>query len=142
MMRLLPPHGVFIPTKMIFYPQLPPSVLFTWIQLFCQAWDGGITPPLSIQQLVQITGRNQATLYRHLSWLKSTSALRWCSSSDGRIIISFHDNLIEKSKPSVRFPSLIETNATNSNNRDISRPANYFPPKILGYLSYQEDQTE
>lgn len=142
MMRLLPPSGVFIPTRMIFNPQLPPSVLFTWIQLFCQAWDGRITPPLSIQQLVQITGRNQATLYRHLSRLKSTSALRWCFSSDGRIIFSFYDNLTVKSKPSVRFPSLIETNAANSYNQDISQPANYFPPKILGYLSYQEDQIE
>jgi len=142
MMPLLPPRGIFLRTTMIFNPRLPPSVLFTWIQLFCQAWEGRITPPLSIQQLVQITGRNQATLYRHLSRLKSTSALRWRSNSDGRIIISFHDNLTEKSKPMVGFPSLKDSNPTNSYNRDISHLANYFPPKILGYLSYQEDQIE
>jgi hypothetical protein len=142
MMPLLPPCGIFFPTTMIFNHQLPPSVQFTWIQLFCQAWNGRSTPPLSIQQLVQITGRNQVTLFRHLSRLQSTSALRWHSNRDGRIIISFHDNLSEKSEPSVGFPSLIDSNAANSNNRDISQPAHYFPPRILGYLSYQDDQIE
>ena len=136
---LLPPRGIFIPTQTIFHLKLPPSVLLTWIQLRSLAWDGCVTPPLRIQELTQITGKNQATLLNILSRLKSISSLDWCSTGNGRIIISFPDELSDKPKRSVDILNLPDFKVDNSETRKVPEPAFYFPAKILGYLSYQED---
>lgn len=134
------PQGIFIPTHLIYHPRLPPAILVTWVRLNCLAQDGRIAAALSIQQLVQLTGKSQVTIFKHLSQLKSISALDWRSTGDGRIIISFNDGLSNKPEQSVGFPGLIDSTAANSNNQDLSPVAHYFPPRILGYLSYHADQ--
>src|SRR4030042_5497502 len=98
MMPHLPPPGIFIPTRMIFDPQIPSVTLFTWIQLRCLAWDGRVTSPLSMQELTQITGKSQATLYRHISLLRHFSVLSWLSTAQGKIILSFPDVYSDKPK--------------------------------------------
>jgi hypothetical protein len=140
--HLQPLRSVFIPTRMFFNPHLPPTTLLTWIQLRCLAPDGAVTPALSILQLTQITSKSQATLYRHLSQLRSITALGWRFLGDGRIIISFPDNLFDKPKQSFGFPELTGITASNSYHKDLPQPAHYFPKRILGYLSYQDDQNE
>ena len=53
----LPPRGILVSPRMIYYPQLPPSVILTWIQLRGLAWGGTVTPPLCMQELAEVTGR-------------------------------------------------------------------------------------
>ena len=89
---LLPPRGVVIPTQMIYHPQLPPAVVLTWIQLRGLAWDGTHTPPLSMQELVALTGKRQATIYGHMSQLRDIAALSWVATGQGKIIVSFAEN--------------------------------------------------
>jgi len=135
---LLPPRGIFIPTRMIFNPQLAPVVLVTWIQLRCLAWDGWVTPSLSMQELTRITGKSQATLYGHMSLLRSMSALRWRSTRQGRITISFPDEPSDKPENQPGSPNFPIPKILNSTNSESPDPLSYFPPRILGYLSYQE----
>jgi hypothetical protein len=133
-------QGIFIPTHLIYHPHLSPAILVAWVRLNCLAQDGRIAAALSIQQLVQFTGKSQVTILRHLSQLKSISALDWRSTEDGKIIISFHDGLSDIPEPSVGFPGITDSTAVNTNNQDLSPVAHYFPPRILGYLSYHADQ--
>jgi len=133
------PQGIIIPTHLIYQPHLPPAILLTWVRLNCLAGDSRLTPALSIQQLVQLTGKSQVTIFRHLSQLKSISALDWRTNADGRIIISFPDDLYFK--PEQQAGSLLFNDSTNLNTEISELPgfSSYFPPRILGYLSYQED---
>jgi hypothetical protein len=133
---LMPPRGIFIPIQMIFNTQLPPAVIFTWIQLRCLAWDGRVTPALNIQQLVLLTGKSQMTIFRHLSRLKSLSALDWCSTGDGGLIISFPAGQPDSPIRSVDISNFTDFNGVNSETLIVPEPAFYFPAKILGYLSY------
>jgi len=136
---LLPPRGIFIPTDLLYHPNLSPVIFYTWVRLYCQALDGRVTPALSIQHLVQLTGKSQVTIFRHLSWLKSVSALNWRSAEDGGIIISFPDGLHDKPQRSVDSLNFPDFNEVNSETLYVPEPAFYFPAKILGYLSYQAD---
>jgi hypothetical protein len=141
---LLPPRGVFIPTHMVYNSQLPPALLVTWIQLRGLAWDGWVTPSLSMQELATLTGKRQATLYRHMSQLRHLGALSWHTTESGLIIVSFFDEP-PKERRSMSDQSMIPTSkipAANILDSTISRlpdPSSYFPARILGYLSFQED---
>ena len=137
---LLPPRGLFIPTRMIFNPQLAPAVLVTWIQLRCLAWGGWDTPGMSMDELAQITGKSQATLSRHMSMLRRTAALCWRSTRHGTITISFPDEPSGKPENQPGTPYFPNSKILNSTNSESPDPLSYFPPRILGYLSYQEDQ--
>jgi hypothetical protein len=95
-----------------------------------------------MQQLIQLTGKSLATVYRHLSRLRLKTSLDWRTTGDGRIIISFDDGLLNKPDQSVGFPGLTDSSGENSYNQDSFQPAHYFPPRILGYLSYEEYQIE
>ena len=86
---LLPPRGVFISTMMIYNREVPPSVVYTWIQLRGLAWDRTETPPLSMPQLSDLTGKSQSTLYGHMALLRSWGALRMRPSAKGTFIVSF-----------------------------------------------------
>ena len=78
---LLPPRGVFVPTRMIYHSPLPP--------LRGLAWGGQVTPPHRCQELTALTGKCQATLYQHMSLLRPMPALSWRSTGQGTIIVSF-----------------------------------------------------
>ena len=137
---LLPPRGIFIPTRMIFNPQLPPAVLSTWIQLRCLAWSGWVTPSLSMQELTKITGKSQATIYGHMSLLRSLSALQWRSTGQGTIIVSFPEEPSDKPIYRSRPPNFQDSKILNSIKTELPDPPSYFPAQILGYLSFQEDE--
>jgi DNA-binding transcriptional ArsR family regulator len=49
----------------------------TWMQLACLAGEDGFTPPLDLEELVRVTGKSRATLYRHLGRLKRAGLLDW-----------------------------------------------------------------
>jgi hypothetical protein len=123
---------------MIFHPQLPSAVLVTWIQLRCLAWDGWVTPPLSIPELASLIGIHPARLNRHLSQLQGISALSWRAVGHGKIIVAFPEE-----------PFVVPENQTENRNHagstflsseDQESPPSYFPPQILGYLSIKENQ--
>lgn len=135
---LLPPRGMFIPTRMIFNPQLPPAVLVTWIQLRCLAWDGWVTPPLNMHELTQITGKSQATLCKHISLLRESTTLRLRCTGQGKIIVSFHEEFTDKAEHKPGSPNFPDSKILNSINSKSLDPRSYFPPRILGYISFQE----
>lgn len=53
------------------------------------AWGQSETPPLSFEQLEEITGKSRATIYGHLRVLDTRGALRWRSAGDATLIVSF-----------------------------------------------------
>ena len=86
---LLPPRGVFVPTRLIFQRKLTPSVVLTWLQLRALAWGQHDTPEISLQQVQELTGKSPSTLYGHMALLRSWDALRWRPSEGGTLIVTF-----------------------------------------------------
>jgi hypothetical protein len=74
---------------MIYNREIPPKVVYTWIQLRGLAWDRTETPQLSMAQLSDLTGKSQSTLYAHIALLRSWGALRMRPSVKGSIIVAF-----------------------------------------------------
>ena len=135
----MPPRGIFIPTHMIFNTQLPPAELVTWIQLRCLAWDGWVTPPFSIPELASLIGIHPNRLHKHLSHLQEISALAWRITKAGKLILSFPE---EPAARTVNQPSaaiLPGASIPYPQGRDTLATPSYFPPQILGYLSYPEE---
>jgi hypothetical protein len=86
---LIPPRGVFVPTSVVYNRALPAAILQTWVQLRGLAWGDSETPPLSMKQLIEITGKSQSCLYGHMTSLRVWGALRWRPSGRGTFIVSF-----------------------------------------------------
>lgn len=86
---LIPPRGVFVPTSVAYNRALPAAILQTWVQLRGLAWGDSETPPLSMKQLIEITGKSQSCLYGHMTSLRVWGALRWRPSGRGTFIVSF-----------------------------------------------------
>jgi len=139
---LLPPRGVFVPTDMIFHSQLPSAVLVTWIQLRCLASDGLVTPPFSISELAALIGIHPARLHRHLSQLEDISALSWHTEKNGKLIITFPQESFHAPNPPVETPAVSIHTILHTLNTSSATYASYFPARILGYLSYDEDEYE
>jgi hypothetical protein len=137
---LLPPRGIFIPTYMIFNPQLPPAVLVTWIQLRCLAWDGWATHPLSISELAALIAIHPARLTKHLSQLQDISALSCRTAGQGKIIIAFPEEPTIIPENYAEYQNHSGSIFIGSRNQESLDPTSYFPAQILGYLSIQEDQ--
>ncbi len=137
---LRPPRGIFIPTRMIFNPHLPPTVLVTWIQLRSLAWGGWVTPTLNMQELGTLTGKSQVQLYRHLSQLRHINALSWRTTESGSIIVSFEDEPAEQLKSIKKSPAVPGSRIPDTTNSEALYPPSYFPSRILGYLSFDEDE--
>ncbi len=137
----LPPRGIFVPTTMIFNSDLPAAVLVSWIQLRCLAWRGWATPPYSIPELAALLGIHPNRLEKHLAHLKDISALSY-RHSQGKLILSFPESpgITDEDLPLVQnpFTSPLRTMAE----REIHPPTSYFPAKILGYISYEEDEKD
>jgi hypothetical protein len=136
----LPSRGIFVPTRMIFNPQLPSAVLVTWIQLHCLAWRGWSTPPLSIPELASLIAIHPARLERHLFQLQDISALVCRSTRDGKLIVSFPEEPATKTDGQAVAPDLQSSLVLDSPSQRSSEPSSYFPPRIMGYLSYDQDQ--
>ena len=137
---LLPPRGIFVPTQMIFNTQLPTAVLVTWIQLRCLAWRGWSTPPFSLPELASLIGIHPARLQRHLAELQDISTLVCRSAEDGKLILSFPEEPPAETKHQTATTHIPESVSLNSHTRTSSETTSYFPDRILGYISYQEEQ--
>ena len=137
---LLPPRGVFVPTYIIFHPELPSAVLTTWIKLRCLAWDGWATAPFNLSELASLIGIHPARLQKHLSQLQGISTLSCRIEQNGKIIVSFPE--APSIKPGhiagpVDFPASPVPNLRNS---ELPVTNSYYPARIMGYLSFDEDQ--
>jgi hypothetical protein len=139
---LLPERGIFVPTSMIFHPKLPASVLVTWIQLRCLVWRGWQTSPLSIPELASLIGIHPARLEKHIIQLEGISALSLHPSGDGKVILSFpyHPGIPPESQTGAQPDA--STSVSNSATSKLANHPSYFPRRILGYISYQDEQPE
>ncbi len=133
-------RGVFVPTPLIFHPQLPASVLVSWIKLRSLAWDGWRTPPMSLPELASHLGLHPQRLVRHLAQLEEISALSLHKTAGGKIILSFPQQ-------PVPLPTAIPATPASASPAPYAAPlqpdatlASYFPTRILGYLSYEDDE--
>jgi len=134
-----PPRGVFIPTTIIFNRILPPKVLFTWIQLCALAWDGGSVSGFTIQELALITGKSRTMIHRHLTQLSQSSTLQWSSAERGKVNLTFSGWSTPQTQPlkaSCIFPA---STMHHPGNQSLSQSPSYFPTRILGYLSFEDD---
>jgi hypothetical protein len=136
----LSPRGVFVPTQIIFHPELPSTVLVTWIKLRSLAWKGWVTPPMNLSQLASHLGIHPARLKRHLAMLQELATLSVRDVEQDKISISFPENPSQiPEKPSVDHNSKPMA-PVHMKDQDSAELAVYFPTKILGYLSYEEDE--
>lgn len=98
---LKPPRGIFLPTPVVFHPDLPPGVKDTLIQLMALAWGSKkehLTPPLSFSLLAELTGKSVRTLYGHLAELRDLyGALRLLRTGDGTFRVCLSDRLYSPS---------------------------------------------
>ena len=137
---LLPARGIFVPTQMIFNTQLPSAVLVSWIQLRCLAWRGWNTPPFTLSELASLIGIHPARLNRHLSQLQDLSALSCRSAGNGKLILSFPVEPAVKTEDQARTTEIPDSVIPYFHDQESPDPSSYFPDRIMGYLSYQEDQ--
>jgi len=89
---LLPPRGIFVATPIIFTRDLPSQVKETFLQLLALAWGSAMheTPPLSMPQLAELTGKSQATLYGHIAIIRTfRDALRLRPAGNGLFVLQF-----------------------------------------------------
>lgn len=138
----LPPRGIFVPNQIIFNSQLPAVVILTWIQLRCLAWRGWVTPPLSIPELASLLGIHPSRLISHLSHHQDNSALTIHPEKDGKITIAFHEAEIPTPQNSAKSLNLSASNLFSTVNQELPGISSYFPPRILGYLSFQDEQED
>ena len=138
----LPPRGIFVPTQLIFHPDLPATVLVTWIQLRCLAWDGWVTPPLALPEIAAQLGIHPARLNRHLAQLQDLSTLVCHTSDNGNMTITFPDEpaFLPGKSEEVRKPSL--PRIPSPMHEPAPATSSYLPARILGYLSYEEDEED
>ncbi len=136
----LPPRGIFVPTQLIFHPELPSAVLVTWIQLRSLAWDSWITPPMNLPDLAAHIGIHPSRLNRHLAQLQDISALSCHFEGYGKIIISFPEESAVRKDNYASNRNNTGATIHNSINPEKSVARSYFPQKILGYLSFDDDE--
>ncbi len=138
----LTPRGIFVPSTMIFHPALPAATLVTWIQLRCLAWRGWQTSPLSLPELASLTGIHPARLQKHLLHLQDISALSIHPVGDGKLVLSFPEHPGTHSDDDTPAQITAVPQVPDLASADMADPPSYFPRRILGYISYQEEQGE
>ena len=93
---LLPPRGLFIPTRVLFNTEMPASLKETLLMLMALTWrsDRHVTPLLSLPLLEQLTGKSERSLFGHLQALRTNkSVLRLQYAEAGQFIIELADGL-------------------------------------------------
>ncbi len=136
------PRGVFVPSQLIFHTQLSAAVLVSWIKLRSLASDGRSTPPMTLPELASRLGIHPARLARHLAQLQEISALLLRQAGQDKHVISFPDGPgLPQLQPPARQAS--DVPVTHRLLRQEEPPlAPYFPARILGYLSYDDDERD
>jgi len=130
------PSEVFIPSGMIFDPDLPPTVRMTCIRLYTLTRNPRIIPGLQLGELATLLGKSRSTLLRHLSILQARSYLVWHSDGKGGITLQFKSG--EDEIP-VHKPGIEETELARENQSKFPEHRQYFPPRIMGYISYEDE---
>jgi hypothetical protein len=137
-----PSQGVLVPSHLIFHSELPAPVLVTWIQLRCLAWEGRTTPPMKIPEFAAFLGIHPSRFYKHLCHLRDISALSWRSAGHEKIIISFLEEQTSKDENLANMHHPIGSSNLYPADQVKPAPASYFPFRILGYLSYDDDEMD
>lgn len=120
---LLPPNGIFVPTRLIYDHALPPALLQTWSQLRGLAWGAAVTPDMKFSEIAAILKKSPSTLYRHMSSLRNLDVLSWHTTETGSIIVSFPEQ-------EVIHPGYENTPLTlDSQNRELPYPPS-LPPEV------------
>ncbi len=136
------PRGVFVPSKLIFHPQLPAAVLVSWIKLRSLAWRGFSTPPMSLPELASHLAIHPARLARHLAQLQEISALEMRQALQDKIVLSFPEEAGLLPKNPIQAQASTTPVAATVEKHEMPAIASYFPPRILGYISYDDDDDE
>jgi hypothetical protein len=95
---------------------------------------------LSLPKLASLIGIHTARLQRHLAQLQDLSALVCRNAGDGKLILSFPEEPTPKSKNQAASTDLSYAAMHNTRDQETPASASYFPTRILGYLSYQDDE--
>lgn len=91
---LYPPDDFYrLSATVMHAAQLPATIRDTYANLRVFAWAGFETPELTWQQVIQSTGKDRKTLYRHLLTLANTGVTRWRTASVGSIRLTFTDGI-------------------------------------------------
>jgi len=130
------PSEVFIPSGMIFDPDLPPTVRMTCIKLYTLTRNPRIIPGLQSGELATLLGKSRRTLFRHLSMLQARSYLEWHSDGKGGITLLFKSG--EDEIP-VHDPAIEGAEYARNNPSKYPEHQPYFPKRIMGYISYEDD---
>jgi hypothetical protein len=95
---------------------------------------------MSIPQLAAYLGIHPARLNRHLAQLQELSSLSYRNLNREKIIISFTAESISKPAASIPGINKVGPAAIDSKRTDQSFPASYFPTRILGYITYDDEE--
>ena len=133
---ILLPREVFIPSGMIFDPALPPTVRMTCIRLYTLTRDPQLIPGLKIRDLAKLVGKSRRTLVRHLDLLQSRFYLEWHSNGKGGITLVFK---MGEEELVALDPRIEEAEYTRNNQSNSPEHRSYIPPRIMGYISYQDE---
>jgi hypothetical protein len=85
----LPPKYIIVPANLVYDQGLSNGVFRTYVQLRGLAWGKHETPPYSMDDLKEITGKSRTTLYGHMTLLRSRGALLWRLAAKGTFILFF-----------------------------------------------------
>ena len=101
---ILPPRGAFIATRVIFHPAMPANLKDTLIQLIALAWSSltHTTPPLTLSQMANLTGKPERRLFFHIAVLRDQyAALRLQSTGNGIFVVALADWLFPPPRPAL-----------------------------------------
>ena len=133
-------HGVYVPGLLIFHPDLSAAALLTWVRLRSLAWYGWETPPITLPELAAQLGLHPGRLARHLAQLNDIGALAMRDAGHKKVILSFPEEPILLPIPYQNADSYTSPTHPNLPRDNNVAPASYFPSRILGYLSYDDEQ--
>jgi hypothetical protein len=116
----LPPRYVNVPSGVVYDQGLSSGAFQTYVQLRGLAWGKQESPTVSIDRLMELTGKGQSTLYGHMALLRSRGVLLFRPAAKGSLILSFEP--VERS-----FPCNEREGGVRESN-DLEKPINLKPP--------------
>lgn len=109
---LLPPRYVNIPAGLVYDQRLSPAVRDTYIQLRGLAWGRTELYDVTMDSLIELTGKSRATIYGHLAILRDTGWLLFSSARFGGLTVRFITDAAQDD-PSKNLDSLNEDDLIN-----------------------------
>jgi len=86
---LVPPHYINVPVGIVYDKDIPPQVLATYIQIRGTAWGEDETPEISVNKLMELTGKSRSTIYGHLGILRDSGWLLFSSTHHAGLTVRF-----------------------------------------------------